>query len=155
MPKERTKTILLGEAPARQFEGQPAFSSRSGDFLTELIGMPVRVMFDCHNILDYWPGSTGKGSKFPMAEAQHMIRAWKVGREFENRRVILAGSRAGKAWGAPPGQILQWNEADAYCDAFAVLPHPSGVNRWWNSPQNRENAKFFLLDELRRGGFTT
>jgi hypothetical protein len=146
---------LLGEAPARKFEGQPPFSSSSGDFLTKLIGMPVRVMFDCANILDYWPGSAGKGSKFPMGEAQKELRLWKVDGEFLGRRVILAGSRVAKAWGAPAGQILTWNKADAHCDAFAVLPHPSGVNRWWNDPQNRENAKFFLMEELKRGGFIT
>lgn len=145
---------MLGEAPARQFEGQPAFSSKSGDFLTELIGMPVRVMFDCRNILDYWPGKTGgKGSAFPMKEAMAVLQDMRLEGALMDRRVILAGSRAGKAWGSPPGQILKWNEADAFCEAFAVLPHPSGVNRWWNDLSHRDLAQKFLLDELRRGGF--
>lgn len=34
-----------------------------------------------------------------------------------------------------------------------VLPHPSGVNRWWNDPANLEAARAFLLRALE-GGLT-
>jgi hypothetical protein len=32
-----------------------------------------------------------------------------------------------------------YNGAEAY-----VLPHPSGVNRWWNDPKNMHTAMVFM-----------
>ena len=36
---------------------------------------------------------------------------------------------------------------------LAVLPHPSGINHWYNSTENRVAASLFLQAEIRsRGG---
>lgn len=162
------KTILLGEAPGRGFDDQPAFSSRSGQRLSELLGVDVRQVFKCQNLLPAWPGKgSSKGAAFPAVEARQAAEQFmqrlclaSMDREGRDRRIILAGTRVAKAMRVRPGvPILTWTSfwvgsTTHWCGdhEFAVLPHPSGVNRWWNDPACVERARQFLLDEARLTG---
>ncbi len=162
------RTILLGEAPGRGFDDRPAFSSKSGVFLSELMGLNVQQTFVCHNLLSEWPGqSSGKGAAFPLAEARAagealMKRLHDVPNQQpgEKRRIILAGKRVAKAMRVRPEiDYLTWHtfwlgSTSSWCDEheFAILPHPSGVNRWWNDRENKAAARRFLLDEARLTG---
>lgn len=161
------KTMLLGEAPGRNYDDAPAFSSKSGQRLTALLGQDVRELFWCYNLLDKWPGkSSGKGAAFPAEPAE--IMAKRICRTLVRRhlaygaeyRIILAGKRVAKAMKMrPETPYLSWESlwltsTMSPCEGItvAILPHPSGVNRWWNDPQNEARAKEFLLDEARLTG---
>lgn len=37
-------------------------------------------------------------------------------------------------------------------ETYAVLPHPSGVNRWWNEEENVARARDFLREAARAPG---
>lgn len=145
------RTILLGEAPGRGHDDQPAFSSRSGQFLSDLIGQDVREALDCQNLLQKWPGrSAGKGALFPQDLARISARRF-LEEVPQDARVIFAGQRVVKAFGFRKLPPLEWVHryvgARFWC---ALLPHPSGVNRWWNDPEHLIDARLFLLAEIER-----
>lgn len=145
------KTILLGEAPAKEMDGfdRPAFTSMSGRRLSKLIGCEVTEVFETMNLLDFWPGDAGKGSLFPREEAcRAALKVWK---ELEHRdpkpRVILAGRRVATAMAVPKAvPYLTWIKINQV--NLAVLPHPSGINQWWNDLTSMRKAQDFLMKEL-------
>lgn len=160
------KILLVGEAPARVMDGKnvPAFSSKSGQRITDLIGTDVREAFDTVNILSRWPGRNQKGSNFnPRSDlVQAGVRRILVQMSREGRQeMILAGSRVCKAFGLVVDPYLTWRQvefpagqrsglANPRIFTVAVMPHPSAVNRWWNHKGNVRQAKVFLLDALTR-----
>lgn len=74
--------------------------------------------------------------------------------EFD--RVLLLGGNVARAFGFPPAVQLQWLPTRlirALPDSgveFAVLPHPSGVNHFYNDPLAASRASLFL-HELAHG----
>lgn len=113
------------------------------------------------NLLPRYPGAGRKGSSFPVAEARlEAERLEKIlkrdpplssglyafnGRAFRRpERVLLAGRRVARAFRLPEGGAY-FREATRVAGIPTYLvPHPSGVNRWWNAPGNREVAAEFL-----------
>jgi hypothetical protein len=66
--------------------------------------------------------------------------------------VLVAGTRAAAALGLRPDYFAA--QALGGRPAY-VVPHPSGVNRWWNDPANRAAARRFfegVADEFALGG---
>jgi uracil-DNA glycosylase len=153
--------VLVGEAPSRDTEGLPPFSGRSGARLAELLGEDPAEAFALENLLRRWPGpaGSGKGSAFPLGPARKGAR--RLLRAYRGRRFILAGWRVASAFGVRPcghwPRELEWcgdwahslDGSGAGAGSFAVLPHPSGVNLWWNDPANVERARRFLREAAR------
>lgn len=151
--------VLVGEAPSRDTEGRPPFSGRSGRRLAELLGEDLDEAFLLENLLQRWPGpaSSGKGSAFPLGPARKSAR--RLVREYRGRRFVLVGWRVAAAFGVPVhvARPLRWygdwahslDGSGAGAGSFAVLPHPSGVNLWWNDPANVERARRFLREAAR------
>jgi len=61
--------------------------------------------------------------------------------ELRGRWVLLIGQGVARAFGVQAG-LLEWVEREGAW--LAVVPHPSGVNRWWNELRNVERAAAFL-----------
>lgn len=99
--------------------------------------------FDAVNVHARWPGRQGKGSRFPRPGRRRLAR---VAAMCTGRVVLLAGKRVAGAMGARAG-YLEWFDMGGA--RAAVLPHPSGVNRWWNSAENRARATEFVRECLR------
>lgn len=75
---------------------------------------------DAFNVLDRYPGSEGpKGDAFPISWARRRAR-----------------------------RLYPWED---HPEGFrvAVIPHPSGVNHWWNEPANRRRFRRFVEEEMR------
>jgi uracil-DNA glycosylase len=156
------RPILVGEAPARTKVGEPAFTSRSGEFLSSVAGFDVRDEFTCRNLLDYWPGPSSKGSLFPREEgreaAEKLIRAYAKRYPNKTLHFILAGRRVSGAFGVTKQtQLLDWlpfhlvttlDEDIPHRWWVTVIPHPSLVNRFWNKLENHEAVKQFLNGRL-------
>lgn len=136
------KPLIVGEAPARTTVGAPPFAGRTGARLAELAGIDrLRDGFDVVNLLDRWPGPSGaKGSLFPLARAREA--AVLLAPRLRRRHVVLAGRRVAAAFWLARLPYLAW-ETVGGADV-AVLPHPSGVCRWWNEPENVAAASAFL-----------
>jgi hypothetical protein len=92
------------------------------------------------NVIQRYPGRSGKGAAFPLDEA-------RVGLARLRRRTplrvafVYVGKRVAAADGWR-GPYLQWGEHRGRL--VATLPHPSGINQWWNDPANVELAGRFV-----------
>lgn len=184
------KILFVGQAPSRDTDGQPPFTGRSGRKLAKLCGISHAEFlnaFELVNLLERWPGKSGKGDAFPMAEARLVAASL----DFRNRPlVVLVGRNVARAFDAadvayfkafllgrvsavginthdfssawrlpdqPAQTVLQGGALMSNIDRggagyveikyvpAVVIPHPSGLNRWWNSPANTEKARQFML----------
>jgi uracil-DNA glycosylase len=135
--------LIVGEAPGRR-PGQP-LSGRCGDRLAALLQLP-RQLWDLSgevsacNLLDRWPGPAGKGSAFPTGLAR--LRAHELACRLDaGTVVVLLGRRLARA-ARVQAAYFEWGSLGrARC---VVVPHPSGVNRWWNDQANQDQAARFF-----------
>lgn len=147
-------TLLLGEAP-----GELGVVPLRGP-------SPVRHLVAAHG-LEGWPDeqgwnvanvfdelqereADGRGSEFDMAGA---IRAVDLDVIVMHDRIVTLGARVFDAlqakctaagWAVEFPHRPQWLDVARLDDVedFLVLrwPHPSGLNRYWNDPMDRERA---------------
>ena len=135
------KPAIVGEAPSMR-TSRP-FAGRSGDRLAELFGYESRAAladsWRLVNLLGYWPGpeTTGNGSAFPAAEARAAAARIRLADGS-----LLCGRRVAAAFGLVNAPYFAWRDVDGR--RVAVVPHPSGVSRWWNDPENVARAREFL-----------
>jgi uracil-DNA glycosylase len=137
------RPLLVGEAPGLRTSG-PAFGGggASGRRLARLAGLArLAEVFDCVNLLDAWPGPAGKASAFPLGRAREAATALLEERG-PGQVVVCVGSRVWAAFGLRPAESLTAVAREGTC--FVLIPHPSGVNRWWNEPGAEERAGRFL-----------
>ena len=147
------RVAIVGEAPSRETRGMPPFSGKSGARLAQLAGLEPDALGDAFllvNLLRGWPGQCGKGSAFPVPRGARagdrvlpMLMAERVA------LVVLAGRRvqAALGFGDADRPFLEWDHFAPWSPrgfSHAVLPHPSGVNHWWNDPANETAARAFL-----------
>ena len=82
-----------------------------------------------------WPKARARGiaTKFCL-ELQETNRRWTL---------ILLGVKVCNAFGIERPEWLEWYRSALWGPMIAV-PHPSGLNRWWNSAENTEAAHLLL-----------
>lgn len=141
------KIVLIGQAPGPDGDPkEPLKGGRSSTLIYLLSGCATEyqyeALYDRRNLLPEWPGyANGKGDKFPAKEAREAAK--KLLPELRERKVVLLGDGVAKAFGFKkdtPNFI--WIRKDGVW--FALSPHPSGVNLWWNKPQNKIAAVRFF-----------
>ena len=141
----RSRILLIGQAPSRTSQGKQPFSGKSGKRLAELAGISqkdLRRYFKMVNVLDYWPGRGGKGDAFPTGR-QVPDRLRKMVASYAATIFVGRGVAARFKFNAP--QYLTWYACSPRKSrTAAILPHPSGINRWYNDPQNLKDAQMFL-----------
>jgi hypothetical protein len=144
------RVLVVGQAPGRTGDPTRPFDSRrgSGRRLAELAGVEaISDVADVVNVLDSWPGAAGqKGDRFPMGAARRAAARVDLG---GYDRVLLIGRGVAAAFGVS-APFLVWfplRGAEA-----AVVPHPSGVNHWWNDGSNKERARGFFREVFRERG---
>ena len=137
------KITLIGQAPSRMsnpkspLSGEPLASK-----LATMVGVDKKIYlrkFKRKNILDAWPGKNGKGDRFPAQKARSAANSML--RDLRCSSVIFIGVATARAFNfdAPP---LRWREFNG--GRTAVLPHPSGINRWYNDVNNKRKASKFM-----------
>lgn len=146
------RLLFVGQAPSRESEGNPPFTGKCGKFLAELMGTTQEQMLLDHdfiNVLDHWPGRDLTGDRFPPREARVAAKA-KMG-QLRGRVVVMLGHGIVRAFGSTQFRYLQWYElrhpdnfADVVSKYVTVVPHPSGVNRYFNKIDNRLIVGKFL-----------
>ena len=163
-----SKVLLLGESPAAGTEHDPESwlapgSSPSADRLLKFTGYDEETYldtFDRDNLLHHLPKRSGKGRSFPLSSAKRQVERMFVERWGLTHRVVMLGRRVatafdwsleGKWYSKVPHcelEYLKWYRiAHRYRIIWsAVVPHPSGVNRWWNDANNRRRARKFFRE---------
>lgn len=149
------RILLVGEAPGPRGTGVP-LAGRVGARLEALAGIPegtLRERFDCVNLLPTWPGRSGKASAFPAERTRGAAERLTalLAAEPAHGRVIFLGSRVARAFGRAGLEPCYWHATMFGKRAVdvALLPHPSGVNRWWNDSLNAAIARRFLRNALK------
>lgn len=140
--------IFVGQAPGPTGDPDlPLANGRVGRRLCCLTGLTQGelLVVERVNLLSAWPGKAGKGDRFPMAEAKRA--ASDLLPRLVGKRVLVVGQGTARAMGLDP-RPLAWRAGFGF--RYAVLPHPSGVNHWWNSAENRDAAGAFMRRVGRR-----
>jgi hypothetical protein len=85
--------------------------------------------------------------KWSMKEARGAAQGIRLGAGHE--RVVLCGQKVCIAFGIPYEPLLLFVDEQRRSDLppvrFLILPHPSGLCRFWNQPEAFERARAFLL----------
>lgn len=146
------RVLLVGQAPGRSGPppGRALVGGASGTFLQKIAGFQGDLKgylkhFETTNLLDKYPGRAAgaKGDLFPKDEARR--RAEQIEPTFRGRRVIFVGYNVAHAFGHDLS-IFQWFSwlAPDLAYRYAVIPHPSKVNHFWNDKANvRRAVRFF------------
>jgi hypothetical protein len=138
--------IVVGQAPAKVGNPSAPLEGRIGQRLAELFGCSYDDYLRAtqrFNILPEWPGANAKGDRFPMFVAR--TNAGRMSTSFGGCYVLVVGVGVGKAFGLTK-EPVRWHKRVCPSGAYwmAVLPHLSGINRWWNDRLNRERAARFM-----------
>lgn len=132
--------LILGEAPGRH-----STSKWSSGRIRDLADRDLDEWADWVNLIEEWPGPAerGKGSAW---NARLAVKWAEELRETlrDYRGVICLGRRvAGVVLPGGGGfPYFRWTESRGA--KLVVIPHPSGIVRWWNEPENVERAREFL-----------
>lgn len=156
-PLAHEAILLVGEAPSATSDPRRPLEGRTGAKLAALAGMSMEAFgrrFALANLLHAYPGpgASGKGSAFPDEEARvaaSQLRAL-LSVEPAPRRIVLLGKRVARAFGERAEPLCAWRPArfGGRDVELAVVPHPSGVNKWYNSPENVALVERFLFEAL-------
>ncbi len=145
--------IMVGEAPSPTSDPQqPILSGRSGRWLRWLLGSDcwgrLLLMCDFVNLVPLYPGTSYPDREARIAADRIVKDAREDGRE---KNLILCGKKVAKAFN------IQGQDSLATLDGVFVglgrvtlLPHPSGLCRWWNNEANRQAARRLLTSEVER-----
>jgi len=137
--------IFVGQAPGRTVStealGRDSFSGRR---LRKIIGPRLEKRAEFVNVLNEYPGHSGDdrgGDRWPVAKARESVT--KLIPDLRGKVVVLLGSHVATAFRVKT-EFFEWS---SHPEGFetVVIPHPSGVNRWWNVPRNVRLVKKFVI----------
>lgn len=136
------RLILVGEAPGRDsIADRPrlALTGSSGKNLCRIMGWDWAQYLrrtERHNLF-YDPQP--KWRDFDAFVAAMMLIPEVCGRRVP---LILLGRRVARAFSLDDLEEYDWQVVEG--DTFMMLPHPSGRNRVWNDPAQRERARALI-----------
>lgn len=133
------RPLLLGEASVGTGE---LVDARCTPNLDRLAGFKLEEAFATMNLLELEEWTAG--TPFPTGLARD--RARLLAPQLDGRAVVLAGQRVAAAFRVRGVALGAWVEVEIAGALFeaTVLPHPSGVNRWWNEQAHRRAGARFL-----------
>jgi len=88
-----------------------------------------------------------EGKVWSAATARANARALQT--RLEGRTTLLLGAAVPAALGRPRQPWGSWQLG--YFGRYAVIPHPSGLNRWYNEQFNRALAQKILVEVFDEG----
>jgi len=137
------KPLIVGEAPSKNEFTERPIEGRVGKRLAGCCGMPLVQFlehFDRVNLLHVRQDTKEKGFEFDLKAAR--VEAERLRDGFkEDQIVLLLGGRVAEAFRVHDHYFVETrvNFARLY-----IVPHPSGVNRYWNDPANVEKMNTFM-----------
>lgn len=144
------KPLLIGEAPGKNEHPPRPLEGRVGRRLATCAGISFEEFlerFDRTNLLSVRQDTKEKGFEFDHVAAK--AEAERLHREVlqPGQTVVLLGRRVAKAFDMPPDPFvehLRWAWGQRGFIKMYVVPHPSGINRWFNEPTNVSQMNEFM-----------
>lgn len=135
------KPVIIGQQPnSCEDEGTtlPIRPGSSGQFLTELAGGSL----DGFDLINVSPFHDPDG----FSPLYHRCSAKNMAPLLKGRKVIFLGPAVANAFEIRRSEYnwCSWYEMEFQ---WAVIPHPSGLNRLYNDPEIRERVLYFLRIE--------
>lgn len=153
--KACTTLVLVGQAPGKHPKYAPPLAlfplpeRSTGAALCDKMGLMRGdyIALERHNVLDFYPGkaTSGVGDHFPRGMAKEA--AARLIREYNlyGRHILLIGASTALSFGFGKEHApFTWYSSKPF--AMAFVPHLSGVNRWWNDPENNETGSQWLYE---------
>ena len=158
------KPLLIGQAPPPTFDPRthsplyPIPETASGGRLAAVMGLEASTYlrtFQRINLLRGFPGKREqpggtRRDRWPRAEARQVAEL--IGPLLDGRQVILVGRNVARAFGLVKAPWHEWlthvvpYPSDQPARAqVAVVPHPSGLNRWYGDEDNLLEARAFWV----------
>jgi hypothetical protein len=148
-----SRVIVIGETPGT---GMPKPKQTAKGRFAALAGLTfgqVDEYVEWINVLREPPANG-----WPRSAAHDAAR--DLAPDLRGRDVLLLGQKVAEAFELTKGgryPLLLWTKGvlHAVRCRYALIPHPSGLNRWYNDPSNRSWAEDFVTDALglrRQGG---
>lgn len=139
--------MFVGQAPSKKTVGQAALSGRSGAVLADMLDLDqvtflnrfVRVNLNrefCEK------REKSRGDSFDQNEGESRAQLL-LGLGL--RRFVLLGSKVSTCFGIvyEPLKLISTYDSP-HNREFLILPHPSGLNHWYNDKKNKVAAKIAL-----------
>jgi uracil-DNA glycosylase len=148
------KPLFIGRCPGR--DGSLPLEGKAAILFAGLIGITTETFLagvDRVNLVDeYYSGYLS------LPTAHRAARAIRLGIGDRECHIILCGMDVARAFGVYGHAYFHWIKDWQYAgQRFAIVPHPSRLNRWWDEKMNRSRARKFLtnlwsLSEIERIG---
>lgn len=133
-----------GEAWAEAESARLALTGSVGTKLASMLGMErleFCVTFRRENLNHRFYGKQGKGDAFNNDEAR--LRARLLDDHSSAKKFVLLGREVAASFGITHGFLSHLRIGGK---EYLLLPHPSGINSWWNNPENKQRA----IEALRK-----
>ena len=156
------KLVIMGQAPGKNHGFGAPFAGPTGRRLARFCGLEtVEQLRERAVLMNLWGRYPGKaksvqGDAFPESE--------RAKRAAARRRAALAasgcevlvccGRRVASCFGVGDAPFLEWREvplARGKNARVVVVPHPSGVSRWWQDPDACGRASALLAEIFGTG----
>lgn len=143
------RIILMGQAPGPNTSpDMPLFphpSTSTGARLCKLLDMEraayMRTFTRC-NLLHKFPGRHKHDDKFPVAQARATASAMRP--LLSGSNVIFIGRKVATAFGHSEVSFFEWGVDPIGQFRYAIIPHPSGRNKFYTLKENVEKCRSFL-----------
>ena len=161
---EGQRAYILGQAPGVvEGEERRPWRGRAGQTLRRWLDMDedeFYATFYCASVTRCYPGraASGGGDRTPTAHEQDLCSFWREWelRLLRPRLIVAVGGLAIRRLIGLTSLDAAVGESFERDGALVVpLPHPSGVSRWLNAPENQvrvEQAIDLVHAELRARG---
>jgi len=138
---------LIGQAPSRRGDPSKPLAGPNGRKIARLAGMSYEELMACRrrHLNTRYNGKHRNGDSFDHAKGN--INAADVLLDWRVERIVLLGKNVARCFGFRDLPFLA--EIRIYGRRFLLLPHPSGINRWWNERRNEQRARQLLRRFLR------
>ncbi len=145
--------VLVGEAPGRLSNpSMPLSGAATRRRLEWLFGIKAYDRALKFNLFHAWPGKAGKGDRFDVEAARPAAGAIKQSLYgvAVNWTVVILGFRAARAFTSEPSLLAYFKPWSFTAEVtYVIVPHTSGINRWWNDEANRRRAIRFCRKVAR------
>lgn len=150
MRGSRRTVTFVGQSPGKCNPMGVPFGGKSGKRLATFCKMDHESWIAATNrinVLEDWPGKAKKGDVFKVkagSAADKILNATKV-----DETIVLCGRAVATACGVD-GQFLKWMNWNGR--RAVIIPHPSGINLWYNDRCNRDALEKLLLEVMACAG---